>query len=62
MAAEVSSYSIPCQKNAQWFADGVFDRIHHERHPGWSRLYATVLRPGRIEVGDAVVVEPDQGV
>jgi MOSC domain-containing protein YiiM len=57
--AEISSYAIPCQKNAQWFSDGVFDRMHHERHPGWSRLYAGVLRPGRIAVGDQVVVEPD---
>lgn len=59
--AEISSYAIPCKKNAQWFADGLFDRMHHEQHPGWSRLYASVLQPGRIVVGDEVVVEPGQG-
>jgi MOSC domain-containing protein YiiM len=58
VVAEVSSYAIPCRKNAPWFADGAFDRMHHERHPGWSRLYASVLRPGRIAVGDDVEVEP----
>ena len=42
---------------------GGFDRAgrirgDHDRHPGWSRLYATVLSPGEVAVGDEVVVEP----
>lgn len=54
---EVSSYAVPCRQNAPWFADRNFDRIHH-RHGPVSRMYATVIAPGSIAVGDAVVVEP----
>ncbi len=56
--AEITSYATPCKKNAQWFSDGDFNRIAHERNPGTSRLYAAVLEGGRIRTGDAVVVEP----
>jgi MOSC domain-containing protein YiiM len=55
---QVSSYAIPCSKNAQWFADGWFRRMAHDVTPGTSRLYAAVLRHGEVAVGDAVVVEP----
>jgi hypothetical protein len=54
---EVSAYAIPCKKNAAWFADGHFGLMHH-RHGFVSRAYATVLRPGRVALGDAVVLEP----
>lgn len=57
--AEISSYAIPCSQNRAWFADGDFNRILDDRHPGSSRLYATVLHPGRVEIGDSVVIEPD---
>jgi MOSC domain-containing protein YiiM len=55
---ETSSFAVPCSKNKGWFADGDWNRILHTRHPGWSRIYATVLSPGAIEVGDVVEVEP----
>lgn len=55
---QLSSYAIPCVKNAQWFADGDFRRMAQEVRPGASRLYASVLVPGVVAVGDAVVVEP----
>ncbi len=55
---EISAYATPCAKNARWFADGDHRRIDHDRAPGWSRLYATVLRPGVVAVGDEVVAEP----
>lgn len=55
---EVSSYALPCTKNSQWFADSGHRRIEHELHPGWSRVYATVFEPGRVETGDQVIVEP----
>jgi hypothetical protein len=58
MRAEVSAYAEPCTKNGQWFADGDSRRIDHARHPGWSRVYATVLEPGRVAEGDDVLVEP----
>jgi MOSC domain-containing protein YiiM len=56
---EVSAYAIPCRHNAPWFSDGDFNRMHSDRGPV-SRIYATVLQPGRITVGDAVVLEPSR--
>ncbi len=55
---ELSAYAVPCAKNAQWFVDGDFRRMLQDTHPGWSRIYATVLDPGVVRTGDAVVVEP----
>lgn len=55
---ETSAWAIPCRKNAQWFVDGHFDRMHHDHHPGWSRIYASVVEPGEVRPGDAVMVEP----
>jgi MOSC domain-containing protein YiiM len=55
---ELSSYATPCAKNAPWFIDRDFRRMLHDTHPGWSRIYATVLEPGRVHTGDQVVVEP----
>ncbi len=56
--AEISAWSTPCAKNAQWFADREFRRMDHDLHPGWSRAYAWVREPGTIRTGDAVIVEP----
>jgi MOSC domain-containing protein YiiM len=54
---EVSSYSLPCSKNAQWFIGGRFDTMHYERGPV-SRVYATVTAPGHIATGDPATLEP----
>lgn len=51
-----TSPTTPCRKIATCFADRRFDRIHHDRHPGWSRWYASVLEGGTIHPGDRVVV------
>ena len=56
--AEVSAWATPCKKNAAWFVDGRFDRMNHDRHPGWSRAYAWVREPGTVRTGDPVIVEP----
>jgi MOSC domain-containing protein YiiM len=55
---QITSYAIPCAKNARWFHDGYFRRLAHDVTPGKSRLYASVLRDGTASVGDEVVVEP----
>ena len=55
---EVTSFTTPCNTIAAYFAERQFKRISEERHPGWSRLYARVLGPGTLRVGDAVRVEP----
>lgn len=54
---ELSTWVTPCRKIDRWFT-GRSTRIDHERHPGWSRVYAWVLEPGVIRAGDAVIVEP----
>jgi MOSC domain-containing protein YiiM len=51
---EVTAYTAPCWKNAQWFRDGAIERMSQSRHPGESRVYARVLRGGEICVGDPV--------
>jgi MOSC domain-containing protein YiiM len=56
---EITKYTTPCSKNAQWFVHGRFDRMGHDSHPGSSRVYASVISAGRVSVGDQVVVEPD---
>ena len=54
---QIASYTTPCNTIAPYFAERRFKRISHERHPGWSRLYARVLTPGTIRPGDPVRVE-----
>lgn len=51
---EITSYTAPCKTIAASFADGDFKRISQKVRPGDSRLYARVLRPGRLAVGDSV--------
>lgn len=58
VVAEVSAYATPCRKNARWFVDRDFNRMLHDRHPGWSRVYAWVREAGNLHSGDPVVVEP----
>lgn len=57
MLCEVSAYALPCNTNKPFFIDGDFNVMHHERGPV-SRVYATVLEPGRIATDDAAVLEP----
>lgn len=54
---EISAYALPCFQNKAWFLQGDFDTMHHPRGPV-SRVYATVLQPGSIAVGDTVTLEP----
>lgn len=54
---EIMSYTTPCEKNAQWFLDRDIKRVSQKMNPGWSRLYAKVLREGVVRPGDEVVVK-----
>lgn len=54
---EVSAYALPCYQNKPWFIGGEFDVMHHERG-AVSRVYATVLEPGSITVGQSAILEP----
>lgn len=58
---EVTSYTVPCSHNAQWFQEGDYHRISQKKNPGWSRVYAKVLREGVVRPGDAVIVEQAGG-
>lgn len=51
---EISSYTSPCKHIAASFHDGEFKRISQKVHPGDSRLYARILRTGRLAVGQEV--------
>ena len=53
---EITSYTAPCTNIAFAFSDGNMNRVSQKKHPGWSRLYARVLQPGRIAVGDPVIM------
>jgi MOSC domain-containing protein YiiM len=53
---EVTSYTAPCKKIRESFLDQDFTRVSQKVHPGWSRVYARVLREGRIATGDSVTV------
>jgi len=53
----ISSYAIPCKQNTAWFKDGQFMLMHHDRGPV-SRVYATVVEPGSIRVGEPAILEP----
>jgi len=51
---EITSETIPCDNLVASFADGNFTRVSAKKHPGWSRLYASVLREGVVQEGDPV--------
>ena len=51
---EITSYTSPCKNIRASFAGGDFKRISQKVNPGDSRLYARVLRPGRLFVGQSV--------
>jgi MOSC domain-containing protein YiiM len=54
---ELTAYAGPCSNLIPYFIDGKFTRVSQKAHPGWSRLYARVLREGTAQVGDAVRVQ-----
>jgi MOSC domain-containing protein YiiM len=55
---EVASFTNPCKTIRASFIAGEFTRIAQKLHPGWSRVYARVIREGQIRFGDSVEVGP----
>jgi MOSC domain-containing protein YiiM len=53
---QVASYAAPCNNINASFSDGRSVRVSQKVHPGWSRLYARVLKEGTVHVGDSVRV------
>jgi MOSC domain-containing protein YiiM len=58
---ELTSYAAPCSNLRRYFIAGEFKRVAQNRHPGWSRLYARVLREGAISVGDRLRLATPEG-
>ncbi|MCP4291909.1 MAG: MOSC domain-containing protein [bacterium] len=53
---EVLSYTEPCAAIRSYFQDGTINRILQDENPGWSRVYARVVKTGDIRVGDDVEI------
>ncbi len=53
---EVVSYAAPCRTIAGAFLNGRFVRASQKLHPGWSRVYARIIREGSVAVGDAAAL------
>ena len=51
---QITRFTSPCLNVRPAFLDGAYSRVSEKRHPGWSRVYARVLVPGEITVGDRV--------
>lgn len=51
---EISGYAAPCETIEESFVRGRFTRISQKLHPGWSRLYASVISAGEVVAGDLV--------
>ena len=55
---ELASYAAPCQIIAASFSDGRVVRVSEKVNPGWSRLYARVVKEGTLRIGDRVRILP----
>ncbi len=53
---EITSYTSPCNTIPASFADGKYQRVSQQLHPGWSRVYARVLQGGTVAIGQPVRV------
>jgi MOSC domain-containing protein YiiM len=53
---ELTDYATPCSNLRPYFLGGMFVRVSQKKYPGWSRLYARVLREGTVHAADAVRV------
>jgi MOSC domain-containing protein YiiM len=51
---EITTYTSPCNSIEDIFCDGKYQRISQKIHPGYSRVYARVLQPGRLVAGQIV--------
>lgn len=55
---EVTDYAKPCRTIRESFINHRFVRMSEKHHPGWSRVYAKVLREGLVRIGDTVTLIP----
>ena len=52
----ITSFVVPCRTIQASFLDGRISRISQKINPGWSRVYAKVVRAGIVRIGDEVVL------
>jgi MOSC domain-containing protein YiiM len=62
VVVEISGYANPCPTIRGSFEGGAFKRISQKLRPGESRLYARVVRAGRVATGQIVSVLDDDEV
>jgi MOSC domain-containing protein YiiM len=53
---ELTAFAAPCKTIRLNFLGEDFKRISQKLYPGWSRVYARVMKEGLIRVGDPVSV------
>ncbi|MBT9315543.1 MOSC domain-containing protein [Leptothoe spongobia] len=51
---QITDYAPPCRNISKFFSDRRYSRINQDHHPGSSRLYACVLSPGIVSLGNSV--------
>lgn len=51
---ELTDYAPPCNNIAGSFHRRQIGRVSQQANPGWSRLYARVLKKGTVRIGDRV--------
>jgi MOSC domain-containing protein YiiM len=53
---EITEFAAPCGTIAKYFTGRKYGRISEKKYPGTSRLYARVLNPGVVTVGDRITI------
>lgn len=53
---EITEFAAPCRTIARYFLGRKYGRISQKKYSGMSRLYAKVLQPGVVAVGDRVTL------
>ena len=59
---ELTSFAEPCKTIRKSFVNSEIERMSQPAFPGWSRVYARVLREGLVRPGDPVEVIPGDQV
>ncbi len=54
---EITKPAHPCKNLVGSFLDGDFSRLSAKLHPGRTRMYARVIRPGLVQAGDRVLLQ-----
>lgn len=57
---EITAYAVPCHIIRPSFSDQYSGRISQRTDPGWSRVYARVLRDAVLQVGDPVAITAER--